>query len=72
MRLHQGSVNVPSLNKPVLLVGKEHMNRATSGDSVAVELLPESEWRASAEEVLDQDGQSSPLYASSSKLSKTL
>lgn len=51
----EGSVNVPALTKPVLLVGREHMNRATAGDMVAVELLPESDWRAPAEKVLDQD-----------------
>ena len=31
------------------------MNRATSGDIVVVEVFPESEWKAPADEVVDQD-----------------
>lgn len=34
------------------------MNRAVNGDVVVVELLPEDEWKAPGEEVLDQDGES--------------
>lgn len=32
------------------------MNRCIDGDVVAVEVFPESEWRAPADEVVDQDG----------------
>jgi exosome complex exonuclease DIS3/RRP44 len=32
------------------------MNRAVQGDVVAVELLPESEWKAEGDEVVDQEG----------------
>jgi len=32
------------------------MNRATDGDIVVVEVFPENEWKASADEVVDQDG----------------
>lgn len=32
------------------------MNRAVQGDVVAVEVFPESEWKASADEVIDQEG----------------
>lgn len=32
------------------------MNRAVDGDIVAVELLPQSEWRTSVDEVIDQEG----------------
>ena len=31
------------------------MNRATQGDVVAVEVFPESEWKASTDEVVDQE-----------------
>lgn len=51
----EGSVNVPSFPKPVLITGREHMNRSVHGDLVVVEMLPESEWKSSADEVLDQD-----------------
>ena len=51
----EGSVNIPSLDQPVLLVGRENMNRSTNGDIVVVEVFPESEWKAPADEVVDQD-----------------
>src|SRR5260370_31657378 len=52
----QGSVNSTAFNRPVLLIGREHMNRAVDGDVVVIEVLPESEWKAPADEVIDQDG----------------
>ncbi|ORY27766.1 hypothetical protein BCR39DRAFT_589039 [Naematelia encephala] len=51
----EGTVNVPGFNKPVLLVGREAMNRSVQGDVVVVEVFPKSEWKAPGEEVLDQD-----------------
>ncbi|KAH6915185.1 mitotic control protein dis3 [Coprinopsis sp. MPI-PUGE-AT-0042] len=51
----EGSVNVSSFDQPILLIGRENMNRATNGDIVAVEVFPESEWKAPADEVVDQD-----------------
>ncbi|KAG8856923.1 exosome catalytic subunit dis3 [Tulasnella sp. 330] len=51
----EGSVSIPSFSKPVLLVGREDMNRAVDGDVVAVQVYPESEWKAPADEVIDQD-----------------
>jgi exosome complex exonuclease DIS3/RRP44 len=48
-------VNVHSFDRPVLLVGRESMNRAVHGDVVAVEILPEAEWKAEGDEVVDQD-----------------
>jgi exosome complex exonuclease DIS3/RRP44 len=50
-------VPVPAFNKPILLVGRENMNRAVQGDIVAVEVFPESEWKAPAEEVIDQQSE---------------
>ena len=54
-RAAQGSVPVPAFDKPVLLIGRENMNRAIQGDVVAVEVFPESEWKAPADEVVDQE-----------------
>jgi exosome complex exonuclease DIS3/RRP44 len=34
------------------------MNRSVSGDVVVVEVLPESEWKAPADEVIEQEGES--------------
>lgn len=52
----QGSVPVPAFTKPVLLIGRENMNRAVHGDVVVVEVFDEKEWKAPADEVVDQDG----------------
>ncbi len=51
----EASVRVSGMDQPILLVGREAMNRAVDGDFVAVELLPKSEWRAAADAVLDAD-----------------
>ncbi|KAL4068784.1 hypothetical protein V8B97DRAFT_1972058 [Scleroderma yunnanense] len=51
----EGSVPVPAFTKPVLLVGRENMNRAVHGDVVAVEIFPESEWKSPGDEVIDQE-----------------
>lgn len=52
----QGMVATPSFVKPVLLVGRAHMNRAVHGDIVVVQVFPEAEWKAPAGVVVDQDG----------------
>lgn len=38
----------------ILIQGREHLNRAVDGDTVAIELLPESEWSAPSEIVLEE------------------
>lgn len=39
----------------ILVHGREAINRAVDGDDVYVELLPESEWRATADQVMETD-----------------
>lgn len=51
----EATVKVPSYDKPILLIGRENMNRAVDGDVVAVEILPEAEWKVSGNEVLEAD-----------------
>lgn len=53
----EGSVKVPAFGKPILLVGNENMNRSVTGDFVVIEILPEKEWRAPADELVDNDGE---------------
>jgi hypothetical protein len=60
--MFQGAVNVPAFTKPVLLLGREHMNRSVHGDVIVVEIFPESEWKAPADEVIDQDGQKPAVH----------
>ena len=42
----EGKVKVRSdtITRPIVISGREHMNRAFDGDIVAIELLPKSEW----------------------------
>ncbi|KAL9708684.1 exosome catalytic subunit dis3 [Leucoagaricus gongylophorus] len=51
----EGSVSVPAFSKPVLLIGRQNMNRAVNGDIVVVGVFNEKEWRAPGDEVVDQD-----------------
>ena len=54
-RSFQGSVNVEAYSKPILLIGRENMNRAVQGDIVVVKVFDEQEWKAPTDEVVDQD-----------------
>lgn len=51
----EGQVNVEGFDKPILVQGREGLNRAVDGDTVALELLPEEEWSAPSEIVLQDD-----------------
>ncbi|KAJ6569587.1 hypothetical protein B0H19DRAFT_1136142 [Mycena capillaripes] len=51
----QGSVSVPGYPKPVLLIGRENLNRAVHGDMVVIEVLDEAKWGVEGDEVVDQE-----------------
>ncbi|CCG82269.1 Mitotic control protein dis3 [Taphrina deformans PYCC 5710] len=63
--LHQGILNtstynfleascaVPAFSKPVHIIGREHLNRATQGDVVVLEILPETEWKVLQPKLLE-------------------
>lgn len=53
----EASILVEGRDQPVLIQGIAHQNRALDGDRVALELLPEKEWRCESEIVLEDDGQ---------------
>ncbi|XP_012277145.1 exosome complex exonuclease RRP44 [Orussus abietinus] len=55
----EGSVNVESIEKFVLVQGRAGLNRAIDGDIVALKLLPEDEWSAPCDLVL-QDEEEDP------------
>lgn len=52
----QGSVSASAFERPVLLIGRENINRAVHGDVVAVEIFDQKDWKAPVDQVLDQDG----------------
>jgi exosome complex exonuclease DIS3/RRP44 len=41
----EGNVGSDAVGSDILIAGRDHLNRAVDGDVVAVELLPESEWK---------------------------
>ncbi|KAJ7226076.1 hypothetical protein GGX14DRAFT_642735 [Mycena pura] len=51
----QGSVSVPRYPKPVLLIGRENLNRAVHGDQVVIEILDEDKWGVEGDKVVDQE-----------------
>ncbi|EMD35164.1 hypothetical protein CERSUDRAFT_116633 [Gelatoporia subvermispora B] len=51
----EGNVPVSAFEKPILLIGRENMNRAVQGDVVVVEVFDPKEWKAPADEVVDQE-----------------
>ncbi|GMM30877.1 exosome catalytic subunit [Martiniozyma asiatica (nom. inval.)] len=65
--LHQGNINISSFNflegtvsisslpKPLLILGRENLNRAFNGDSVVIELLPQNKWNKPSTEIIDEE-----------------
>lgn len=51
----EATVRSGQLTRPILLVGRESMNRAVDGDIVAVQMLPKEQWKTATEEVIDAD-----------------
>lgn len=68
----EGSVPVPAFSKPVLLIGRENMNRAVQGDVVVVEVFDKKEWKAPADEVVDQDSMCNMLFIALAHILKTI
>lgn len=51
----EGTVKVPSFDKPLLVLGRENSNRSISGDVVVVEILPKDQWRSASTKVIDEE-----------------
>ncbi|QPG75771.1 exosome catalytic subunit dis3 [Brettanomyces nanus] len=51
----EGSISVPSLPKPLLILGRENLNRAFNGDTVVVEILPKNMWKKPSTEIVDEE-----------------
>lgn len=51
----EGSVNLENFDKAILIQGRESLNRAVDGDIVAIEILPEEQWSAPSEIILQED-----------------
>ncbi|KAG6033760.1 hypothetical protein E4U41_006808 [Claviceps citrina] len=51
----EGSVKVPHFPKPLLVLGRESINRAVDGDVVVVELLPQDKWKEASTKIIEED-----------------
>ncbi|ODV63917.1 exosome catalytic subunit DIS3 [Ascoidea rubescens DSM 1968] len=51
----EGQVSVPNLSKPLLILGRESLNRAFNGDQVVVELLPKEKWKKPSSLIMEDD-----------------
>ncbi|KAL1838003.1 hypothetical protein VTJ49DRAFT_3151 [Mycothermus thermophilus] len=51
----EGSIRVPAFPKPLLILGRENINRAIDGDVVVVEVLPKDQWKAPSTRVIEEE-----------------
>ncbi|KAI9802047.1 MAG: hypothetical protein M1825_003103 [Sarcosagium campestre] len=50
----EGSINVPAFDKPLLVLGRENINRAVNGDVAVVEVLPKEQWKTSSSRIIEE------------------
>ncbi|KAF1816985.1 RNB-domain-containing protein [Eremomyces bilateralis CBS 781.70] len=51
----EGSVHVPAFERALLILGRENSNRAVSGDTVVVEVLPKAQWKTPSSQAIDEE-----------------
>ncbi|KAJ5297628.1 hypothetical protein PENANT_c005G03038 [Penicillium antarcticum] len=51
----EGSVKTSAFDKPLLILGRDNSNRAISGDSVVVEILPQDQWKMPSTKIMDEE-----------------
>ena len=51
----EGSIRVPAFSKPLLILGRENINRAVDGDLVVIEVLPKEQWKEPSTKVIEED-----------------
>ena len=51
----EANVSVPSFESPLLVLGRESINRAVSGDVVVIELLPQDQWKRPSTKIVDEE-----------------
>ncbi|KAK9459123.1 uncharacterized protein V1516DRAFT_656025 [Lipomyces oligophaga] len=50
----EGTVSVDSFDRPLLVLGRESLNRAIQGDVVVVELLSKSQWKHPSTKIIEE------------------
>lgn len=51
----EGSVHTSSFDHPLLVLGRENINRAVHGDLVVAEILPKAEWKRPSNKIVEDD-----------------
>ncbi|CAI0652768.1 unnamed protein product [Colletotrichum noveboracense] len=51
----EGSINVPAFPKPLIVLGRENINRAVNGDVVVVEVLPKDQWKEPSTKIIEEE-----------------
>ena len=49
----EGNVHVAAFEKSLLILGRENSNRAISGDTVVIEVLPRAKWKAPSTKIIE-------------------
>lgn len=51
----EGSIHTPLFDRPLIILGRENINRAVHGDLVVVEVLPKDQWKLPSQKILEED-----------------
>lgn len=51
----EGSIHVPSFDKPLLILGRENINRSVHGDQVVVRILPKDQWKRPSSKIIEEE-----------------
>jgi exosome complex exonuclease DIS3/RRP44 len=51
----EGSVIVNGFDKPVLIRGRSHLNRAIHEDTVVIQILPKDQWKPPSQCLVEQE-----------------
>ncbi|SPN96910.1 probable mitotic control protein dis3+ [Cephalotrichum gorgonifer] len=51
----EGSIKVPAFPKPLLILGRENINRSIDGDVVVVEVLPKDQWKEPSATIIEEE-----------------
>ena len=51
----EGQIKVPAFPKPLLILGRENINRAVDGDIVVVEVLPQDQWKEPSTKIIEEE-----------------
>ena len=51
----EGSIQVSAFERPLVILGRENINRAMQGDIAVVEVLPRDQWKMPSSKIVEED-----------------